>query len=53
MENDLKINDISVSRFHAMISVSNNASKDVRLHDGNSKFGTLVLLKSQLPLVAG
>jgi pSer/pThr/pTyr-binding forkhead associated (FHA) protein len=41
-ESDLRINDISVSRFHAKIKFENNK---FMLEDNKSKFGTLVLVK--------
>jgi len=49
-ESDLRINDISVSRLHAMIKF-----KDGRflLEDNVSKFGTLVLVSRRTPLYAG
>jgi len=47
-ESDLRINDISVSRCHAIIKF-----KDGRfyLEDNLSKFGTLVLVKNRTPLI--
>lgn len=47
-ESDLRINDISVSRCHAIIKF-----KDGRfyLEDNLSKFGTLVLVKNRTPLM--
>lgn len=42
-ECEVRINDISVSRYHATIKFSNGK---FYLQDNNSKFGTLVLLKS-------
>jgi len=47
-ESDLRINDISVSRCHAIIKL-----KDGRftLEDNTSKFGTLVLVKNKTPLI--
>jgi pSer/pThr/pTyr-binding forkhead associated (FHA) protein len=49
-ESDLRINDISVSRLHALIKY-----KDGRflLEDNTSKFGTLVLIKKRTPLIPG
>ncbi len=41
-ESDLRINDISVSRCHAIIKFENNK---FMLEDNKSKFGTLVLVK--------
>ena len=40
-ESDIKLGDISVSRLHALITVS---SKGFLLQDNNSKFGTLLLM---------
>jgi pSer/pThr/pTyr-binding forkhead associated (FHA) protein len=49
-DSDLRINDISVSRLHAMVKY-----KDGRflLEDNMSKFGTLVLIKKKTPLIPG
>jgi len=49
-ESDLRINDISVSRCHALVKF-----KDGRflLEDNVSKFGTLVLIKKRTPLYPG
>ena len=49
-ESDLRINDISVSRCHALIKF-----RDGRflLEDNLSKFGTLVLIKKRTPMVPG
>ena len=47
-ESDLRINDISVSRCHAMIKFKENK---FFLEDNLSKFGTLVLVKNRTPLV--
>jgi hypothetical protein len=43
-ESDLRINDISVSRCHAMIKFKDNK---FLLEDNLSKFGTLVLVKNK------
>ena len=45
--NELRLNDISVSRTHAELRVVGN---DIYLLDSNSKFGTLVLAKKPLPI---
>ena len=43
---DIKITDISVSRFHAALTRSSNAKeKHYVLLDNNSKFGTLSLVR--------
>lgn len=49
-ESDLRINDISVSRFHAVIKFRANK---FYLEDNSSKFGTLVLVKNRSILVPG
>lgn len=48
MDNDFKISDISVSRTHAELVKSNG---ELFIHDKNSKFGTLVLLRKSLALI--
>jgi pSer/pThr/pTyr-binding forkhead associated (FHA) protein len=49
-ESDLRINDISVSRCHALIKFKNGK---FLLEDNLSKFGTLVLVKRKTPLLPG
>ena len=49
-ESDLRINDISVSRLHAMIKYKNGK---FLLEDNVSKFGTLVLINKRTPLSPG
>jgi pSer/pThr/pTyr-binding forkhead associated (FHA) protein len=46
-DSDLRINDISVSRCHAVIRFRNDG---FYLQDNMSKFGTLVLVRRRLPL---
>jgi len=46
-ECDLRENDISASRLHAMIKLTDDGFSIV---DNNSKFGTLVLLRNNLKL---
>jgi pSer/pThr/pTyr-binding forkhead associated (FHA) protein len=46
-DSDLRINDISVSRQHAVIRFKNDG---FYLQDNMSKFGTLVLVRRRLPL---
>jgi hypothetical protein len=46
-DSDLRINDISVSRCHAVIRLK---SDGFYLQDNMSKFGTLVLVRRRLPL---
>ena len=47
-ESDLRINDISVSRCHAIIKFKENK---FQLEDNLSKFGTLVLIKERTLLM--
>lgn len=49
-DSDLRINDISVSRLHAMIKYKDGK---FLLEDNISKFGTLVLVNKKTPLFAG
>ena len=49
-ECDVRVPDISVSRFHAQLRLIHN---EVYLEDRQSKFGTLVLCSSPLTLTAG
>lgn len=49
-ESDLRINDISVSRLHAMIKYKDGK---FLLEDNVSKFGTLVLISKRTPLSPG
>jgi len=49
-ESDLRINDISVSRLHAMIKYKDGK---FLLEDNVSKFGTLVLINKRTPLLPG
>jgi hypothetical protein len=49
-ESDLRINDISVSRLHAMIKYKDGK---FLLEDNVSKFGTLVLINKRTPLSPG
>jgi len=44
-ESDVRINDISVSRSHAILTFLNGR---IRIRDLKSKFGTLVLIKKDL-----
>jgi hypothetical protein len=44
-DSDVRINDISVSRIHASICLSNG---EIYLKDLKSKFGTLALLKNDI-----
>lgn len=47
-ESEVRINDISVSRCHAIIKYQ--AGDGFYIEDNQSKFGTIVLLKEKLPL---
>lgn len=47
-ESEVRVNDISVSRCHAKIKYH---PQGIFIEDNSSKFGTLVLLKEQFPLV--
>ena len=46
-ESEVRINDISVSRCHALIRYKDDG---FYIEDNNSKFGTIVLLKDKLTL---
>jgi hypothetical protein len=46
-ETDVRINDISVSRTHASITLS---SGKISIKDLKSKFGTLVLMQNEIDL---
>jgi len=46
-ESEVRVNDISVSRCHAIIKYQPDG---IYIEDNRSKFGTLVLLKDVLPL---
>lgn len=46
-DSDLRVNDISVSRMHAVIKLKQDG---FYLTDNKSKFGTLVLIKNTLSL---
>ncbi len=55
-ESDLRINDISVSRCHAIIKYKEGDNKQgprFFLEDNLSKFGTLVLVRQRTPLIPG
>lgn len=44
---EVRVNDISVSRTHAIIKYKDN---QFYIEDNSSKFGTLVLVKDSIPL---
>ncbi|EGR32703.1 hypothetical protein IMG5_073530 [Ichthyophthirius multifiliis] len=46
-DSDIKISDISVSRYHAVLSFENDI---FTIEDNNSKFGTLILCKEPIVL---
>lgn len=47
-DSEVRINDISVSRCHALIKY--HAGDGFYIEDNQSKFGTIVMLKDKLPL---
>lgn len=47
-DSDIRISDISVSRYHARIKYNNGK---FLLEDNTSKFGTLVMIKERLPII--
>ena len=47
MDNEIRINDISVSRNHAVLNFIDNK---VFFNDYNSKFGSLILLRKPMNL---
>lgn len=49
-DQDIKINDITVSRCHAMIAFRDD---HFVLEDNLSKFGTLLLIKDKIELLPG
>lgn len=49
-ESDLRVSDISVSRFHAMLRYDVKGSDKYFIEDNLSKFGTLVLANSDIEL---
>jgi pSer/pThr/pTyr-binding forkhead associated (FHA) protein len=46
-ESEVRVNDISVSRCHAIIKYKEDG---FYIEDNRSKFGTLVMLKDRFPL---
>ena len=46
-ESEVRVNDISVSRCHAIIKYQ---PEGIYIEDNRSKFGTLVMLKERFPL---
>jgi pSer/pThr/pTyr-binding forkhead associated (FHA) protein len=46
-ESEVRVNDISVSRCHAVIKYQPDG---IYIEDNRSKFGTLILLKDRYPL---
>jgi pSer/pThr/pTyr-binding forkhead associated (FHA) protein len=47
-ESEVRINDISVSRLHALVKYRDDG---FYIEDNNSKFGSIVLLRDKLKLV--
>lgn len=47
-DSDVRINDISVSRSHANLTFENGK---IKIMDMKSKFGTLALIKKELPIL--
>lgn len=47
-DSDVRINDISVSRSHANLTFYNGK---IKIMDMKSKFGTLALIKKELPIL--
>lgn len=47
-DSDVRINDISVSRSHANVTFYNGK---IKIRDMKSKFGTLSLIKKELPIL--
>ena len=47
-ESEVRINDISVSRCHAILKYKEDG---FYIEDNNSKFGTIVLVKDRIPLL--
>ena len=48
-ESDIRINDISVSRTHAVLTF-NSSTGQILIRDLKSKFGTLILIKNNLQI---
>ena len=49
-ESDVRINDISVSRTHAVLYYNKNTGR-LLLRDSGAKFGTLVLIKNRFKIL--
>lgn len=47
-DSDIRVSDISVSRYHARIKYQDNK---FQLEDNTSKFGTLVMIKERVPIL--
>lgn len=47
-ESEVRINDISVSRCHALLKYKDDG---FYIEDNNSKFGTIVQVRDQFPLI--
>ena len=51
LENQLVLNDISVSRNHCQLRINNDGS--ILLEDNHSKFGSLVLIQKEIEILKG
>ena len=47
-DSDIRINDITVSRHHAMLKLIN---ENIYIEDLNSKFGTMILVQNEIQLL--
>ena len=56
LENHLVLNEITVSRYHCLLTLQRNAhgSLEIKFEDENSKFGSLVLIqKNRIEIIKG
>jgi pSer/pThr/pTyr-binding forkhead associated (FHA) protein len=56
LENNLVLNEITVSRYHCLITLQRNAygNLEIKFEDENSKFGSLVLIqKNRIEIIKG
>ena len=49
-ESEVRVNDISVSRCHAVVR---KCADGFYINDNNSKFGTIILVREPIPLIEG
>lgn len=47
-ESDVRFRDVSISRFHAQITFSNN---EIKIRDLDSKFGTIVMISREIDIL--